>query len=48
MHHPGCRTHCKNGHCSASAEQSGAVVLYSEDLNDGQQIAGVRVHSPLR
>lgn len=31
----------------ASAEQSGAIVLYSEDLNDGQDIAGVRVRNPL-
>lgn len=31
----------------ASAEQSGAGLLYSEDLNDGQQIAGVRVRNPL-
>lgn len=32
----------------ASAEQSGAGLLYSEDLNDGQEIAGVRVCNPLR
>lgn len=31
----------------ASAEQVGAAVLYSEDLNDGQQIAGVTVRNPL-
>jgi len=32
----------------AAAEQSGAEVLYSEDLNDGQVIGGVRVVNPLR
>lgn len=32
----------------AAAEQSGAEILYSEDLNDGQVIAGVRVVNPLR
>jgi predicted nucleic acid-binding protein len=32
----------------ASAEQSGADILYSEDLNDRQVIAGVRVVNPLR
>jgi predicted nucleic acid-binding protein len=32
----------------AAAEQSGAETLYSEDLNDGQVIAGVRVVNPLR
>lgn len=32
----------------AAAEQSGADTLYSEDLNDGQVIAGVRVVNPLR
>lgn len=32
----------------AAAEQSGADTLYSEDLNDGQMIAGVRVVNPLR
>ena len=31
-----------------AAEQSGADTLYSEDLNDGQVIAGVRVVNPLR
>lgn len=31
----------------AAAEQSGAAVLYSEDLNAGQQIAGIRVRNPL-
>jgi len=31
-----------------AAEQSGAETLYSEDLNDGQVIAGVRVVNPLR
>jgi predicted nucleic acid-binding protein len=32
----------------AAAEQSGAETLYSEDLNHGQVIAGVRVLDPLR
>jgi len=32
----------------AAAEQSGAEMLYSEDLNDGRVIAGVRVVNPLR
>ena len=32
----------------AAAEQSGAETLYSEDLNDGQLIAGVRIVNPLR
>jgi predicted nucleic acid-binding protein len=32
----------------AAAEQWGAETLYSEDLNDGQLIAGVRVVNPLR
>jgi len=32
----------------AAAEQSGAETLYSEDLHDGQVIAGVRVVNPLR
>jgi predicted nucleic acid-binding protein len=32
----------------AAAEQSGAETLYSEDLNHGQVIAGVRVLNPLR
>ena len=32
----------------AAAEQSGADTLYSEDLNDGQVIAGVRIVNPLR
>lgn len=31
----------------ASAEQAGAAQLYSEDLNDGQSIAGVKVINPL-
>jgi len=31
----------------ASAEQAGAAELYSEDLNDGQSIAGVKVVNPL-
>jgi len=32
----------------ASAEQGGAGILYSEDLNDGQLIAGVRVVNPFK
>jgi predicted nucleic acid-binding protein len=32
---------------AAAAAQSGAETLYSEDLNDGQLIAGVRVVNPL-
>jgi predicted nucleic acid-binding protein len=32
----------------ASAEQSGAVRLLSEDLSHGQLIGGVRVENPLR
>jgi predicted nucleic acid-binding protein len=32
----------------AAAEQSGAETLYSEDLNHGQVIAGVRIVNPLR
>jgi len=32
----------------AAAEQCSAATLYSEDLNDGQVIAGVRVVNPLR
>jgi predicted nucleic acid-binding protein len=32
----------------AAAEQFGAHILYSEDLNDGQVISGVRVVNPLR
>jgi predicted nucleic acid-binding protein len=32
----------------ASAEQAGAGILYSEDLNDGQVIAGVRVVNPFK
>ncbi len=31
-----------------AAEASGAVVLYSEDLSDGQTYRGVRVVNPLR
>lgn len=31
----------------ASAEQAGAAVLYSEDLNAGQVIAGIRIVNPL-
>jgi len=32
----------------AAAEQSGAETLYSEDLNHGQLIAGIRIVNPLR
>lgn len=32
----------------ASAEAAGAAVLYSEDLNAGQVIAGVRIVDPLQ
>jgi predicted nucleic acid-binding protein len=32
----------------AAAEQSGAETIYSEDLNDGQLIAGVRIVNSLR
>ena len=31
----------------ASAEQAGAAQLYSEDLNSGQTIAGVKIVNPL-
>ena len=31
----------------ASAEQAGATRLYSEDLNEGQTIAGVKIINPL-
>lgn len=31
----------------AAAEQVGAAQLYSEDLNDGQAIAGIKVINPL-
>jgi predicted nucleic acid-binding protein len=31
----------------ASAEQAGATRLYSEDLNEGQTIAGVTIINPL-
>ncbi|MGH8218702.1 MAG: PIN domain-containing protein [Steroidobacteraceae bacterium] len=31
----------------ASAEEAGATMLYSEDLNPGQLIAGVRIVNPL-
>lgn len=31
----------------ASAEQAGAAQLYSEDLNAGQTIAGVKIINPL-
>jgi predicted nucleic acid-binding protein len=29
-----------------AAARSGAAVLYTEDLNDGQEILGVRVSNP--
>jgi predicted nucleic acid-binding protein len=32
----------------AAAEQAGAAQLLSEDLNDGQAIAGIKVVNPLR
>jgi predicted nucleic acid-binding protein len=32
----------------ASAEEAGAEILYSEDLNHGQLIAGVRIVNPFR
>ena len=31
----------------ASAEDAGATMLYSEDLNEGQMIAGVKIVNPL-
>jgi predicted nucleic acid-binding protein len=31
----------------AAAEQAGAGLLLSEDLNDGQSIAGIKVVNPL-
>jgi predicted nucleic acid-binding protein len=31
---------------AVAAARSGAPVLYSEDLNDGQEILGVRVRNP--
>jgi predicted nucleic acid-binding protein len=31
----------------AAAEQSGATTLYTEDLNVGQVIAGIRIVNPL-
>ena len=31
-----------------SAARSGATVLYTEDLNDGQEILGVRIRNPFR
>jgi len=36
-----------DGMIVASAERSGAATLYTEDLNDGQVIAGIRVVNPL-
>jgi predicted nucleic acid-binding protein len=32
----------------AAAEQTGAAQVYSEDLNEGQSIAGIRIVNPLR
>jgi predicted nucleic acid-binding protein len=32
----------------AAAEQSGAAILLTEDLNDGQIIAGVRIQNPFQ
>ena len=29
-----------------AASRSGSAVLYSEDLNDGQQILGIRITNP--
>lgn len=29
-----------------AAERTGAAILYSEDLNDGQEIRGVRIRNP--
>ncbi len=29
-----------------AAARTGAAVLYTEDLNDGQEILGVRIHNP--
>jgi predicted nucleic acid-binding protein len=31
-----------------TAARAGAVVLYSEDLNDGDEILGVRINNPFR
>jgi predicted nucleic acid-binding protein len=31
-----------------AAAQSGAAVLYTEDLNDGQEILGVRISNPFK
>jgi predicted nucleic acid-binding protein len=36
-----------DGMIVAAAERSGATKLYTEDLNDGQVIAGIRVINPL-
>jgi predicted nucleic acid-binding protein len=36
-----------NGMIVAAAERSGAATLYTEDLNDGQVIAGIRIVNPL-
>ncbi|MFI4914559.1 MAG: PIN domain-containing protein [Steroidobacterales bacterium] len=36
-----------DGMIVAAAEQSGATTLYTEDLNVGQVIAGIRVANPL-
>jgi predicted nucleic acid-binding protein len=32
----------------AAAQHSGAAILYSEDLNEGQRYGSVRVVNPLR
>jgi predicted nucleic acid-binding protein len=37
-----------DGMIVAAAERSGAATLYTEDLNDGQLIAGIRVINPLK
>ena len=36
-----------DGMIIAAAEQAGAATLYTEELNDGQLIAGIRVVNPL-
>lgn len=36
-----------DGMIVAAAERSGAATLYTEDLNDGQVIAGIRIANPL-
>jgi predicted nucleic acid-binding protein len=37
-----------DGMVVAAAEQCGATMLYTEDLSDGQVIAGVRIVNPLK